>query len=506
MAIDIPPPIVVEKADVIDETLKTEETGYKIHHNVTPDVVNDIKSINDSVANRPNLVETDEHREGQNRFAIAEDVSRFLDDYEKNVLPQIDDNTLGEDETMGAALIPNEGETNMSVVLTNSNNEYRSSGFFSSVMDLSAGDVKGNGISPFIVRAGRTDEKFFGDKIYKDSKDSMKVRNSFMDFLRETGNAQMFNSLDGEDQALLASQHLFDQGYAGKFDPVSEEMMGHTPGRFMGLLMFSTNFLETGLSQENYNLGKRSNIYRGGDDFGAHQISINRYNGKEVDKDEIARHIDTNYTVSYALALETYNTKLKGIQDSVKALPPKVKERFDTHYNTQMLATLAAGGFNAGLEAATKVRDNVGTKANPKWKPNEDYFKALTGDLSTKPIKLNIKPENIGINIMRQVFTALDFQGEDIIGFEDLAKNPNTLPARILRMKITNKGETMTALEYVKKHRPSELEKAKALYSKNSIGARRQSLADTIKYHGSEAFGDYIRNMNTLDTEETGDE
>ena len=483
MAIDVPPQIAIEKENIIDETLKT---GHKLHHNVTPDAVNNVKYINDAAADRPNFVETEENRGGMDGLAVAEDLSRFVDDMDKNVLPLISDEDLAADEVNGSTIVPNEeGGTSLSIVTTNAKNEYSTAGLSLGVLGLSASDVKGDGTSPLANRVARTGEDFFGDKIYKDSKESMKVRNSLFDSLRSSGNAQGFGILDGESQALMLSKHIWRGGYIGEFDDKSLNVIGGNREGFMSILMFSTAFNETGFSQTTYNLGKNSNFHKigtkkeskGGTDVGGHQINVDsRYRGTGVDKKKIARYIDTNYSASYALALEEYKSQLNSIQRAVNHMPKSINSKFQENYTPQMLATLAAGGFNGGREGSTKIWDNLGSKENPKWKVNEDYFKALTGDLSAKPIKINIDPSNIGTNIMRQVFTALDFQGTETIGFADLAKNPNTLPARILRMKITNRGETMTALEYVKKYRPVELDKAKKLYSKKSIDNRRVDL------------------------------
>ena len=485
----IPPPVVIEKADVIDETI---ETGYKIHHNVTPDAVNIVKSINDAAADRPNLVETDEHREGQNGFAVAEDMSRYLDDVKKYVLPGTTDIDLAKDSVTDVAVVENpEGKAVLDVVMTNDNNEYSPVGLSWGMFGLSPGDVKGDGTSPFQNRLDRTGEKYYGDKIYKNPIEAMKIKNSFFNSLRSSGHAEGFGWQDGEGQALLASKHIWRGGYIGDMDEKAFDHLHGQEGEFMSMLMYSTHFLETGFSQDNYNLGKRSNFHKigtkqeskGGTDVGAHQINVDeRYGDVDVDKKEIARHIDTNYSTSMVLALDTYKSNLVSIQKAVKYMPKNINENFKKHYTQQMIATLAAGGFNGGREGSTKIWNNLGTKAKPIWKVNADYFKALTGDPSAKPIKINVEPSNIGTNIMRQVFTALDFQGENIIGFEDLAKNPDTLPARILNMKITNRGETMSALEYVKKYRPVELRKAKALYNKNNIAARRQDLADAVNY------------------------
>ena len=372
-----------DKVDVIEDTL---EVGTRLHPNVTPEVVNTVKYINDASADRPNLVEADENREGMDGLAVAEDLSKFLDDYDKNVLPYISDEDLAADRVDGSAVIPNEeGGTSLSVVTTNSNNEYSAAGLSLGVHGLSPGDIKGDGTSPFMNRLSRTGEQFFGDKIYSDSKESMKVKNSLFDSLRESGHAQGFSMMDGEDQALAASKHIWRFGYIGEDDDKALTMLKGQEHEFMSLLMYSTHFHETGLSQDNYNLGKRSNFHKigtskeskGGTDVGAHQINVdNQYRGTGINKKEIARHIDTNYSTSYALSLQIYKSNLNSIQRAITHMPKNIKSNFKKQYNQQMLATMAAGGFNGGREGATKIWDNLGTKAKPIWKVNADYFKA----------------------------------------------------------------------------------------------------------------------------------
>ena len=497
-----------DKIDIIDDTL---EVGTPIHNGVTPDLVNDIKDINNASADRPNLVETDEYREGQDGLATAQDVSKYLNDVEEKVNSVTPDSNLVSERLDELTLEQKEGSTSFVLRRMNQYGETAEIGDASEVQGLSAGDVTGTGESPLAVRAAKTGEKFIGGILYDNPRQAMESRNHLFDSLREYNVAHTFELLSGEDQALMTARHLWEVGpikdyhsephyrFAsnGGFEGGNEVMLP----AFMSKLNFSTSFNESGFNNDNYSSNKGSNVHKLNDpnekniDVGVNQENIDKHTKKGLDKNRIGPLIDNNYSIGLALSFETYKDNFRSITKAVKHMPASISGEFKKQYTPQMLAMIAAGGFNSGRDGATKIWK--GSKKTG-WKVDGDYFKALLGDPSAKPIVTSKDPANIALSVMRQAVTALDFQGHHVMGWEGIKDFPNSLTARVLNMKINNRGETMTGLDYIKKYKPNILKSNKVRYSKKAINEREAKFyKNVVQFSGMEDVDTFKSDVRT---------
>ena len=98
--------------------------------------------------------------------------------------------------------------------------------------------------------------------------------------------------------------------------------------------------------------------------------------------------------------------------------------------------------------AALTAAYNGGSK-----KINKEWIKAVKGDKSAKPVNLgNTSFQFVAINSARQIQTALVYD-TNVAGFDALSKSPDSVAARLWNMKITTKGKTMTAGEWIKAYK-----------------------------------------------------
>ena len=82
-------------------------------------------------------------------------------------------------------------------------------------------------------------------------------------------------------------------------------------------------------------------------------------------------------------------------------------------------------------------------------KVSEEWIKCVKGKKYTSLKLGKTRREFIGINLSRQISTALFFDNK-ITGFEDIKNHPNSTASRLLNMRINAHGETKTAYEWIK--------------------------------------------------------